>query len=173
MTDVINPTSLSTLILDGITAAELMSPHVLSVKAKLEIEDVIGLLLDKGLHAVPVIDEEGDPIGVLSRSDIVAHDRKKIQHLQHEEQPEEVSPLGEAQAPSVNVSRVPRCVREIMTPVIYAVQPETPAKSIVQHMPVLGAHRLFVIGTDGTLLGVISSLDLLRHLHEPRSKCGA
>jgi hypothetical protein len=33
-------------------------------------------------------------------------------------------------------------------------------------MLVLGVHRLFVTGSDGRLLGVISSLDVLRHLHE-------
>jgi CBS-domain-containing membrane protein len=167
MTVTIKPTSLSTLILDGKTAAELMSPHVLSVTANLSLEEGISILVDEDLHAVPVVDEDGYPVGVLSRSDIVAHDRKKYQHL-HEQQPEDVSPLGAAHAPSADVSGAPLRVRDIMTPVIYAVQPETPAKSVVQHMLVLGVHRLFVIGIDGSLLGVISSLDLLRHLHEPR-----
>jgi CBS-domain-containing membrane protein len=168
MTDATKLTSLSTLILDGKTAAELMSRHVLSVTANLRLEEGISLLVDKDLHAVPVVDEEGYPIGVLSRSDIVAHDRKKYQHLQHAPWPGDVSLLGAGHAPSVDVSRAPLRVREIMTPVIYCVKPETPAKSVVQHMLVLGVHRLFVIGIDGSLLGVISSLDVLRHLHEPR-----
>ena len=169
MADETKPPSLSALILDGKTAAELMSPHVLSVTANLGLEEVIRLLVDKDLHAVPVVDGEGYPIGVLSRSDIVAHDQKKYQHLQQEPWPGDNSPLGKPRAASAAMSLVPPRVREIMTPVLYSVKPETPAKNIVQHMLVLGVHRLFVIGIDGALLGVISSLDIIRHLHEPKT----
>jgi hypothetical protein len=58
-------------------------------------------------------------------------------------------------------------VGDLMTPVVYSVTPETGAKEVVEGMLTLGVHRLFVIAEDGALVGVISSTDLLRQLHEP------
>ena len=133
--------------------------------------EAIALLMDKGLHAVPVVDETGKPLGVLSHSDIVAHDRKQFKHLTYSELAEGLNGITptaptRASADGADAGIALRRVREIMTPVIYAVRPEACARAVVQHMLVLGVHRLFVTGSDGRLLGVISSLDVLRHLHE-------
>lgn len=168
MASAIKPTSFSTLILDGKTAAELMTPYVLSITANQRLEDGIRLLVDEDLHALPVVDEDGYPIGVLSRSDIVSHDRKKCQPVQLEQPLEKVSAVAANRAPHLDASGAPLHVRDIMCPVIYSVKPDASATSVVQHMLLLGVHRLFVIGNEGSLLGVISTLDILRHLHEPR-----
>jgi CBS domain-containing protein len=51
-----------------------------------------------------------------------------------------------------------------MTPVVFSVSPEAPARRVVGDMLGLKVHRLFVVGSDGVLVGVISALDVLRHL---------
>jgi len=40
----------------------------------------------------------------------------------------------------------------------------TPAGKVVAQMLALKVHRLYVVERDGTLVGVISALDVLRHL---------
>jgi CBS-domain-containing membrane protein len=40
-----------------------------------------------------------------------------------------------------------------------------PAAKVVEQMLALHVHHLFVVDADGVLTGVISTLDVLRHLH--------
>src|SRR5437762_8937776 len=55
-------------------------------------------------------------------------------------------------------------IKEIMTPVVYAVLPEAPVTEVINQMVGLKVHRLFVVDADGVLIGVISTMDVLRHL---------
>jgi CBS domain-containing protein len=57
-----------------------------------------------------------------------------------------------------------KLVREIMSPVLFAVAADAPASSVVDAMLALRVHRLFVTDRDDNLLGVISAIDVLRHL---------
>ena len=56
------------------------------------------------------------------------------------------------------------CVRDIMTPVVFAVSPRTPARRVVSEMLSRRVHRLFVVDAEGILVGVISATDVLRYL---------
>ena len=67
--------SRSALILDAATAQELMTPNPVALRADASIRDAVALLTDKGVSAAPVIDVAGRPVGVLSDSDIVVHER--------------------------------------------------------------------------------------------------
>src|ERR1700751_2869599 len=71
----------ATLKLEAQTAAELMHPNPISVRDNASIQEVIALLSDKNISAAPVINEAGHPVGVLSRSDILVHDREKSEYL--------------------------------------------------------------------------------------------
>jgi CBS-domain-containing membrane protein len=57
-------------------------------------------------------------------------------------------------------------VRDIMTPVVFSVATDTPTTTVVDAMLGLSVHRLFVTDDDGKLVGVISTIDILRHLHQ-------
>src|SRR5262249_43983626 len=58
----------------------------------------------------------------------------------------------------------PTQVRDIMTPFVFAVGPHTPAATVVEAILALGVHHLFVAGPHGGILGVISTIDVLRRL---------
>jgi len=55
-------------------------------------------------------------------------------------------------------------VLDVMTPVVFAVEPQSPVRRVVEEMLALKVHRLFVVDSDGVLVGVISALDILRYL---------
>jgi CBS domain-containing protein len=55
-------------------------------------------------------------------------------------------------------------VRDLMTPVVFSVRPETPAREVIEQMLELRVHRLFVIESDGVLVGVVSMSDVMRRL---------
>jgi predicted transcriptional regulator len=63
------------------------------------------------------------------------------------------------------VERVdPTPVREFMTPAVFCVNMDTPAWSVVEQMRDLNVHRLFVTDDNGVLVGVITAMDVVRHL---------
>jgi CBS domain-containing protein len=161
------------LTLDAKTAADLMQPNVFSISVDATVPEAVQLLVEKDLSAVPVVDENDHPLGVLSRSDIVAHDCRRYGHLQpgrpYFDKNGVVTPLKKT------INRTPAhrrtstaLVTEVMTPVVFSVGRDTPASSVVDAMLALMVHRLFVTDEYGSLVGVISTTDVLRHLHQPR-----
>lgn len=149
------------------SAQEIMTPNPHSLREDATIEEAIAFLIDKGFRAAPVIDESGKPVGVISQSDIVVHDRENVaragkmheyfgmENLDHE-------PMSAGARPNVRV-------RDLMTPVVFQVPPDAPFFRVLEEMVTLNVHRLFVVADDGVLIGVITALDMLRHMyHELR-----
>jgi CBS domain-containing protein len=148
------------------TAADLMMPNPMSIRADATVREAIEVLTDHGFSAAPVIDEAGRPVGVLSRADILVHDREKAARpgAAYYERAD-LTTAGEPLGPGFHVEAVDTAlVRDIMTPAVFSVDPDAPAASVVRQMVELRVHRLYVVEEDGTLVGVISTLDVLRHL---------
>src|SRR5262245_37202830 len=123
MKNTVKASSSDRLTLWGETAADLMTPNPVSIGAAETVKEAVAFLTDKGFSAAPVIDDAGRPIGVLSRSDIVVHDREKVEYVAavpeyYEENPP-MTRLGEKLKAGFQVENVDRClVRDIMTPVV-------------------------------------------------------
>jgi CBS domain-containing protein len=132
------------LALEERTAAELMTPNPVSIREAATVREAVELLTRRGISGAPVIDHAGRPVGVISRADILVHDR-------------------ETADPAADSERV----RDIMTPAVFCVGPNAPASRVVRELLDLKVHRLFVVDDRGTLIGVISVLDMLRHLSTP------
>jgi CBS domain-containing protein len=128
------------------TAEELMMPNPVSIRGDATFAEALALLTDRGFSAAPVIDDAGRPLGVLSRADILVHEREQL-----------------AARPGAAAQAAAR-VRDLMTPVVFSVAPETAAQKVIHEMLSLKVHRLFVVDGDGVLVGVISAEDVLRHL---------
>lgn len=140
------------------TAAELMTPNPLSIRESASVAEAIRFLTNKGFSAAPVIDAGGRPIGVLSRADILVFDRENAGAFYDSTE----SP-AEAELPMPERGEDTR-VAEVMTPVVFSVRPQTPAIEIAEEMVRLRVHRMFVVDDAGVLVGVVSSLDMLREL---------
>ncbi len=168
MSTVVNPAS-PPVVLNAATAADLMSANPVSIRDDATVQDAVVLLTDKGFSAAPVINDAGHPVGVLSRTDILVHDREKTDYVPPLPEFYERAQLGTrlgAQGTGgyqiVNVDQTP--VGSIMTPVVFSVSPDTPAAEVVQQMRSLRVHRLFVVDEAGVLIGVVSTWDILRRL---------
>jgi CBS domain-containing protein len=121
-----------------------MTPNPVSIRDTATILEAVALLTDKGFSGAPVINEAGHPVGVLSRADIIAYDRERARQTE--------------------TGAAPAHVRDVMTPAVFSVTPETPASRVIGEMAGLEVHRLFVVDRAGVLLGVISVMDVLRRL---------
>src|SRR5712691_7549113 len=73
-------TTASDLRLAADTAADLMMPNPVSLRDNASLRDALVLLTTKGLSAAPVTDDAGHPIGVLSHSDLLIHQREQVDH---------------------------------------------------------------------------------------------
>jgi len=122
-----------------------MTPNPLSLPGSATLPEVLTFLVDTGYSAAPVLDDSGQPIGVVSRTDVVVYERAR-------------SAPADGPAGSGAVLRA----ADLMTPLVFSVAPETAAVELAREMVRLNVHRLFV-REGGALIGVVSALDLLRH----------
>jgi CBS domain-containing protein len=155
-------------------AKDLMMPNPVSLRRDAGIREALELLTDRGFGAAPVIDEAGRPIGVVSRTDILIHEREFVQHARVAEPGGSSCDYSDwdvfpdpswSKEFSIEVAD-PATVGEIMTPAIFTVSLETPAREVVRRMLELKVHHLFVSDNEMAVIGVISPLDIMRRLVE-------
>lgn len=124
------------------TAAEIMTPGPVSLAAADTVAEATQFLTEKAFGAAVVIDEAGHPLGVVTKTDILVHARQRKPGLEPDDTP----------------------VTEFMTPAVFSVRPDTPARSVVEQLLALNVHHLFVSDAAGVIVGVISPVDVLRKL---------
>ena len=144
-----------------ITAGDVMNPRVLTVRDDITVEELAEFLVENEISGAPVEDATGKLVGVVSVTDIVAvvseskrdRDRKDGSFYQSWERdpnlPEEI-----------DVEDGDIHVREIMTPIVYAVPEEMPVPEVAERMIESHIHRLLVTRGE-KVVGILSTSDLL------------
>lgn len=151
----------------NLTAKDIMTSPVITVKADRSIEEVSDLLTDRMITGAPVVGDSGKPVGVVTLSDIVRNEPRR-EHivsdriasdyvLQDWEPPFE---HGELRGYHIEESET-LLAHDIMTPFVYRVEEDTPLKELAGVMVSGRIHRLFVTKED-KLVGVVSALDILK-----------
>jgi CBS domain-containing protein len=148
-----------------------MMPNPVSIHESATIHEALNLLLERRIHAAPVIDDAGQPRGVVSTTDILIHQREQATYLpqapEFYSRAELTLSSGETLPGGFQVQKVDRMkVRDIMTPAVFSVPTDAPGAKVIKQMLDLKVHRLFVLDPAGVLVGVISTFDVLRHLQE-------
>jgi CBS-domain-containing membrane protein len=133
---------MSTLTLKAATAADIMTPGPVSLHATATVTEATTFLTEKAFGAAVVIDEAGHPLGVVTKTDVLVHARQRKPGLEPDDTP----------------------VTEFMTPAVFSVRPDTPARSVVEQLLALNVHHLFVSDPAGVIVGVISPVDVLKKL---------
>lgn len=133
---------MSTLTLQARTAADLMTAGPVSLADSDSVAEALEFFTSRGFGAAVVIDAAGHPLGVVTKTDVLGHTRRHKPSLEPDDTP----------------------VTEFMTPAVYAVRTDTPARSVVEQFLEVGVHHLFVRDAAGVVVGVISPLDVLKKL---------
>jgi CBS domain-containing protein len=141
----------------GLTAGKVMAREVSTVSPDTPARQVVELLLEKGHRAVPVIDGASRPIGMITNSDLVTRGGlgARVELL-----PRLETPAVHAELERLAVDQ--KTAREIMShnPVTVPVSATLP--QVAEVMARRRLKRLPVVDADGTLVGIISRVDLLR-----------
>src|SRR5262245_38186246 len=62
-------------------AGDLMTPNPVPIREVAPVKEAIAFLVDRRITGAPVIDGAGRPVGVLTQTDLIIHDREEVEHL--------------------------------------------------------------------------------------------
>jgi CBS domain-containing protein len=149
-----------------ILARGLMKTDLVTVSPKDSIQDLAALLDEEGVHGVPVVDHQGNPVGVVGRTDIAravaeqgaeapARPPTRVSTTEASLDLEEIEPWkGE---PTDLTGRV----ADIMSDRVVCAPETSSAGELALLMQKEGVHRVLI--TKGAkLVGLVSATDLLQ-----------
>jgi CBS domain-containing protein len=145
---------------DHTQVSTIMTATVACVRPELDLDSAARLLLEMGIGGLPVVDAEGHPVGVLSKTDLLRHRYEDCDVALLE--PGEAASLG----PGFHAEAVPLSVQDVMTPVAFDVLESTSIADASALMAFEGVHRVPVVNDEGAVVGILTSLDLVRWLAE-------
>jgi CBS domain-containing protein len=158
--------------------AQVMQREVVSVRPQDTIRHLDEVLCRHRITGVPVLDGE-QVVGVVSRSDVVRQlevERSRFEGSSWYLEPfdvEDRTPAHELEVSEAIGSRLARLrVHHLMAKEILLIDPETSLPEAARAMVEQRVHRLLVMA-DGKLVGLVSSLDLLRGFAAPAAASDA
>lgn len=142
---------------------DIMTREVITVGPDTEVFKAARLLLEKRINGLPVVDDDGQVVGILCQSDLVAQ-QKKIPLPS-------LFTLLEGFVPLTSMKRIDKEVEKIaavkvsqaMTPQPVTVGPETGIEEVAALMADQKYHTLPVVD-GGRLVGIVGKEDVLRTL---------
>jgi CBS-domain-containing membrane protein len=129
----------ATISAERATIRAIMATDVVCVTPDLSVAALATLFLDQGISGAPVVDESGRAIGMVSKTDLVRH-----------------------YSDDDNKTAVAPVVRDIMMPMAFCLPANESIARAAALMAFEGMHRVPVANTRGQIVGLVSSLDVLR-----------
>ena len=144
-------------------ARDIMSKTVVSVYPETSTREIARLLLDKGISAVPVVDNNGAAVGIVSESDLIRPDRAAREVWRQSWL--EIFAEGEALAPELLawLQSQSHTARAVMSAPVITVSEDTELGEIARVLQTHQIRRVPVV-RDGRVTGIVARDDLLRVL---------
>jgi CBS domain-containing protein len=143
-----------------------MTREVITASPETSIAELSKTLENRKIGGVPVVDQGGRLVGIVTQSDLVERAREL-------ELPPAINILDfhvYLQIPSQLLKRVERMlgatVGEVMSPKPVTVSPETPVPQVAALMAKQKVHTLPVL-EGGKIVGIIGKIDIIRALGKP------
>jgi CBS domain-containing protein len=144
------------------TVSEIMDPNPVTVAPDTSVEDVVAALRKHELPGLPVVDADGQLVGIVTETDMVLQDDQGDLHIPHyvnlfggtvflESLHGYEDRLRKAFASSA---------KDLMTRDPDTVRPDTSVREAARLIHEKGHNRLPVV-EDGRLVGVVTRLDVL------------
>lgn len=144
------------------TVADVMSREPITVKPETPLGDVIKILAERRISGLPVVDEVGKAIGVISETDLMWRESDVT--------PPPYIMLLDSVIYLENPARYERELHkalgqtagEVMTTEPVTIAPDRPLREAAHMMHERSIHRLLVIDQQERLLGVLTRGDIVR-----------
>lgn len=150
-------------------AKDIMTSEVITVDENRSVKDLAKILAEKKISGVPVLDDKGKVIGVVTESDLI--DRAKKVHIPT------VMRLFDAFVVLESLDRMEKdfkkmaasTVKDICNKKVVTVQPDTPLDELATLMAEKQVHTLPVMENE-KLVGIIGKSDIIRTLAQGDDK---
>ena len=140
------------------TIRDVMTAPALTVRPDVPLKDVARLLIDSGITGVPVVDERGAVVGVVSEGDFLVKEQGP-QALRHRRL---ARLLGESEATQRQIGKLAaRTAGEAMTAPAITMEPSRSIQDAAAVMTERRVNRLPVV-EGGRLIGIVTRADLVR-----------
>ncbi len=145
-----------------LTAADVMTRDVITIGPKTTLRQAAQLMLDRAVSALPVVDEEGRVLGVVSEAELIRPD-EAVEHRARRWL--DVLAEGEELAPEflALVNGIDRPVTKVMRTDCIRVSENTPLPELAALMTKQFTRRVLVVRGD-KLVGLVARRDLVRVL---------
>ena len=142
---------------------EIMTRNVITISPDMEITEAVGILLDNHINGAPVVDSQGDLLGILCQSDLIAQ-QKKLPIPSLFTFLDGFFPLSSTKQLEKEVRKIAATtVAQAMTGNPVSVTPDTGIEAVAGLMVDNSFHTLPVV-QQGKLVGVVGKEDVLRTL---------
>lgn len=142
----------------GEKAEDIMSTDIVTVHPKDSIHSVAKVLAEKNTSGVPVIDDIGRIVGIVSEHDIVSY----ISRFDDSEL-EVVDSMNLPHLAHIYLQISAKEVEEIMTPEVITAKPITSIDHCAKLMTRNNINRIPIV-EKGKLVGMVSRIDILRNI---------
>ena len=147
-------------------ARDVMVSPVITVKPTASVKDVAKLFLERRISAVPVVDDQGKIIGVVSEGDLLHRAEAGTQRRG----PWWLRALARDDAlASDYVKEHARKVGDVMTTEVITAGPDTPLHEIATALERYAIKRVPIV-KDGRLVGIVSRANLIQAVASDRKK---
>lgn len=153
----------------AVCAGDVMSAPVISIKAGTTLQEAVKVLAENNISGAPVVNEEGELIGIITEKDIVEY----ASELQ-------VIPLIGSKgwvSPQTDVTEIASfkkgfetlgstSVEKAMSEKVITVKEDTPGPEVARLMKKKKVNRVPVVDEQGRLCGIITRANLVHYLAE-------
>jgi CBS domain-containing protein len=148
-------------------ARDVMVSPVITVERIATVRDVAKVLLEKRISAVPVVDNVGRVVGIVTESDLMhraeAGTERPYSWWVH-------FLAGDATIAADYVKSHAAKVEDVMTPDVVTATPETPLHEIAALLEERQIKRVPIVNKDGSLVGIVSRANLIQVVASARPK---
>ncbi|HEX5054338.1 MAG TPA: CBS domain-containing protein [Planctomycetota bacterium] len=142
-------------------ADDMMQRKLITVRASDELREVERVLAEAHISGAPVLDEDDHVLGVISMSDLIGR------HVDDGARPDDAAypSYDDDESEQVAFRRAvanEACAGDLMTTDIASVGPAATLVEVANKMVDAEVHRLLVLDTRGRVVGIITTMDVLR-----------
>ena len=146
-----------------LSARDIMTTEVITVRPETEIVEATRLLLEKHINGLPVVDDKGKLVGILCQSDLIVQ-QKKLPLPSFFTFLDGFIPLTSMKQLEKEIQKaVATTVSQAMTRDPVTVRPDTGLNSVAALMVDKNFHTLPVV-EGGKLVGIVGKEDVIRTL---------
>ncbi|MET8846843.1 CBS domain-containing protein [Amycolatopsis sp. NPDC004625] len=139
----------------GPQVSDLMTRPVVTAGPGTTFKELVSLLAEHGIAAIPVLDEHRRPIGVVDETDLLARHRS-------DSRTEPVFRKHRVWTKAQGLT-----ARELMTRRVPTVAKDEPVAGAARRLVEARLRRLYVVDGSGRLIGVLARRDVLRSFLRP------